>query len=139
MDLFKLVNIVDEEFTKHGLWKQRWFFKWDRSLRRFGRCNYTTKTISLSKNLCKLYDEDEVIDTLRHEIAHVLVGTGHGHDEVWRKKAIEIGSSGNRLYKPTISVYKWKAECLCDKPFLRIKRVSGHCTKCKTSLIWKKI
>jgi len=36
---------------------------------------------------------DELVrDTLLHEIAHALVGTAHGHDEVWKAKCLEIGA-----------------------------------------------
>ncbi len=43
-----------------------------------------------------LHSEDEVLDTILHEIAHALVGPQHGHDAVWRAKAREIGCSGER-------------------------------------------
>ena len=42
--------------------------------------------------------DDHVIDTLLHEIAHALVGHKHGHDAVWRRKALQIGCNGKRCY-----------------------------------------
>jgi hypothetical protein len=46
--------------------------------------------------LTALHDEREVRDTILHEIAHALVGPSHGHDAVWRRQALAIGSSGQR-------------------------------------------
>ena len=43
-----------------------------------------------------LHSDDEVLDTILHEIAHALVGPQHGHDAVWRAKAREIGCTGER-------------------------------------------
>lgn len=43
-------------------------------------------------------DEARVKNTILHEIAHALVGGGHGHDWAWRSKALEIGCDGNRCY-----------------------------------------
>lgn len=34
------------------------------------------------------------MDTVAHEVAHALVGPAHGHDAVWRRKAVELGGSG---------------------------------------------
>jgi SWI/SNF-related matrix-associated actin-dependent regulator 1 of chromatin subfamily A len=40
-------------------------------------------------------EEQQFKDTILHEIAHAIVGPHHGHDEVWRGKAVEIGCTGN--------------------------------------------
>ena len=97
---------------QHGL--VGWCFKFDRAKRRFGCCNYRTKTISLSWELTQLNVESKVKNTILHEIAHALVGVGHGHDRVWRRKALEIGCDGNRCYseRNTETVEgKYKAVC----------------------------
>jgi predicted SprT family Zn-dependent metalloprotease len=83
---------------KHNLFEKGWRFSFDTARRRFGCCNYTYKKISLSRALVSVNDEARVKNTILHEIAHALVGTGHGHDAVWQRKAIEIGCDGNRCY-----------------------------------------
>ena len=88
-----------------------WGFKINTNKRRLGVCKYIHRRIEISK--FHLDDgEDAVKDTIAHEIAHAVVGRGHGHDHVWRSKAIELGSSGNRLGKPMEAVtYKWQTVC----------------------------
>lgn len=81
----------------HGL--GHWTFQFDRAKRRFGQCRYGTNTISLSAPLVTLNDEAQVHNTILHEIAHALVGPGHGHDYVWRAKARAIGCDGLRCYQ----------------------------------------
>lgn len=82
--------------TEHGLIQQGWTFKFDSAKRRFGVCKYRPKVIGLSSHLTELNDIERVRNTILHEIAHALVGASHGHDNVWRRKAIEIGCDGER-------------------------------------------
>ena len=81
----------------HGLQEKGWSFEFDQATRRFGRCYYRRKLITLSEPLVSLNDESRVRNTILHEIAHALT-EGHHHDEVWRAKAIEIGCDGKRCY-----------------------------------------
>ena len=39
-------------------------------------------------------NEHDLDDTILHEMAHLIVGHGHGHDIVWYEKCREIGCSG---------------------------------------------
>jgi hypothetical protein len=52
--------------------------------------------ISLSMPLTAIHPDDDVRETVLHEIARALVGPGHGHDEAWRAQAVAIGSKGER-------------------------------------------
>ena len=79
--------------AEHGL--DDWTFVFDRAVRRAGKCSYSTRTISLSSPLTRLHDEDEVRETILHEIAHALT-PGEGHSAVWRRMAVRIGSTGER-------------------------------------------
>jgi predicted SprT family Zn-dependent metalloprotease len=45
-----------------------------------GLCLYEPKAIELSLHFIERNAEDVIRDTLLHEIAHALVGPGHGHD-----------------------------------------------------------
>jgi hypothetical protein len=78
----------------HGL--TGWSVAFDNAKTRAGVCRPDVKCVGLSRPLTRLHDDDEVTDTILHEIAHALVGAEHGHDAIWRGKALEIGCSGNR-------------------------------------------
>jgi predicted SprT family Zn-dependent metalloprotease len=98
----------------HGL--TDWRFSFDRATRRFGLCSYSTRTISLSGPLTALNGEDDVRETILHEIAHALVGPGHGHGPVWKAKAAEIGSNARRTHSAETPRGRWAATC-------------GHCAR----------
>lgn len=90
-----------------------WRLEFDSSKRRFGCCNYTNKVISLSRALVALNDEKTVGSTIRHEIAHALIGPGHGHDWVWKAMAIKCGNDGRRCYDHGVEMPEapWQATC----------------------------
>lgn len=73
-----------------------WRVEYDGAKRRAGVCRFRDRVIGLSAPLTALHDEGQVRDTVLHEIAHALVGPGHGHDAVWREIAVRIGCSGQR-------------------------------------------
>src|SRR5512145_229105 len=56
-----------------------------------GLCSHKDKCIILSSHHIDIHPEPDVVNTIRHEIAHALVGVGHGHDEVWAARAREVG------------------------------------------------
>ena len=98
MILLDAQRLTEKLMNQHNLNEMGWRFEFDNSKRRFGCCNYTHKKITLSRHLVLLNDETRVTNTILHEIAHALVGSGHGHDNVWRRKAIQIGCDGKRCY-----------------------------------------
>jgi predicted SprT family Zn-dependent metalloprotease len=114
MNLQDAKNLAIELMDQHGLLDNRWIFEFDNAKRRFGCCFYKAKRITLSRHLVVLNDVARVKNTILHEIAHALVDAKHGHDNVWRRKALEIGCDGNRCYssvKVTQPQSKYIAEC----------------------------
>ena len=59
-----------------------------------GLCNISNKTILINTPYLYILDYPTLKNLMLHEIAHVLVGIGHGHDDIWKAKAIEIGCNG---------------------------------------------
>lgn len=130
---------ANELMKKHGLIELGWRFEFDRANRRFGCCKYSVKKITLSQSLTELNNEENVIDTILHEIAHALVGYKHKHNHVWRSKALEIGCNGNRCYS-SIEVETpdapYQAVCSgCNhihkkyrRPRAHIRTSCGHCS-----------
>jgi len=94
---------------EHGL--NDWRFKFDYSTRRAGCCNYRDQTISISFELARNGTDDEITDTLLHEIAHALVGKKHNHDAIWKAKARAIGCSGQRTHRMQFAVPRYHVEC----------------------------
>ena len=74
-----------------------WRFRFDHARRRFGSCRYRQKLITLSRPLTILNPEEQVRDTLLHEIAHALT-PGDGHGARWKRKCREIGARPQRCY-----------------------------------------
>lgn len=125
------IKLMDE----HDLIFRGWTFEFDNAKRRFGCCRYRTKKITLSKHLVKLNDESIVRNTILHEIAHALVGAGHGHNHVWRTKAIALGCNGERCYssdKVNLPEYKYLGLCVNGHTHNRHRkpRQSVSCGRC---------
>jgi predicted SprT family Zn-dependent metalloprotease len=138
-------SLVNELFGTFHL--QGWSFKLNRRRREMGLCSYDASTIALSIHFIELNDWDAIRDTLLHEIAHALVGPGHGHGPVWKSKAREIGAQPFRLCNEVnMPEGTWQAQCGCcgmiHHKFRRPKHFHGwHCRHCgreKGKLCWQK-
>src|SRR5258708_39873695 len=55
-----------------------------------GMCDARNKRIILNAHHIDTHPDVEVINTIRHEVAHALT-IGHAHDELWAAKARELG------------------------------------------------
>lgn len=97
--------------VEHGL--ADWRLVLDGARTRAGVCRPARREIGLSRVLTALHTPEQVRDTVLHEIAHALVGVGHGHDAVWRAKAVEIGGTGTRCVPETAARADtpWKGTC----------------------------
>ena len=124
MKLLTAQKLARELMRKHLLLD--WRFEFDNSKRRFGVCNFNTKTIGLSKKLTELNGIKEVRDTILHEIAHALVGPGHGHDKTWKTMCRKIGAKPKRCYdesKVNSPEARYVGECpACKKVFTRDRK-----------------
>jgi predicted SprT family Zn-dependent metalloprotease len=99
----------------HGL--HVWEFGFNANVRRAGVCFYPHRgqpgRIELSAHFAARNADTEVCDTLLHEIAHALVGPGHGHDAVWKAKCREIGAKPEACYGDEVEMPRgrWRAAC----------------------------
>lgn len=71
---------------KHGVKHQ---FKWTRAMTRNGSCSASRINLNIYHALEN--DWSAIRNTILHEIAHALVGPGHGHRKDWQDKARELG------------------------------------------------
>ncbi|HSV14163.1 MAG TPA: SprT-like domain-containing protein [Tepidisphaeraceae bacterium] len=95
MNLYEAAHLARELLKWHGL--HDWQFAFDHARRRFGRCDYTHRRITLSRSLTFLNPVDEVRDTILHEIAHALT-PGAKHGPRWRAKCRQIGARPVRCF-----------------------------------------
>src|SRR5690242_13087862 len=79
-------RLACELLDVHGL--EGWSFAFNRSKRDLGICRFGPRLIELSVHFVERNAGKVVRDTLLHEIAHALVGPGHGHDAVWRRMCL---------------------------------------------------
>lgn len=94
MEVTQALAVGRRLLREHGL--HDWTIVADRAKTRAGVCRFAQRQIGISAPITRLHDEVEVLDTILHEIAHALVGPQHGHDTIWRAKALAIGCSGDR-------------------------------------------
>jgi predicted SprT family Zn-dependent metalloprotease len=119
MKLIDARNMLVSEMRQHGLLAEGWTWKFDRAKNRRGQTSWRynddgsikRRWISLSENFVRLNNEDRVLATIRHEIAHALVGGTHGHDAVWQAKCREIGGNGQRCTAAVEVPAKWIGTC----------------------------
>jgi predicted SprT family Zn-dependent metalloprotease len=132
------MNLDDAELLAERLMRlhrvpRDWSFGFDRSRVRFGRCDYRRKLISLSRYLVELNSEEEVRDTILHEIAHALLPRGAGHGPAWKALALSIGCNGQRCYGREVArpAPKYRGTCPnCQRVIFRHRRTAIACAKC---------
>ena len=102
MDIKTAFLMLQSEMNAHGLVARGWVAKLDDAKKRFGVCRMGPNEISLSRPLIHLNSEEEVRDTILHEIAHALAWIRHrencGHDERWKAICGEIGARPERCF-----------------------------------------
>ena len=98
---------------------------YDNAKRRAGICRFAEQTLGLSAPLTAVHSEDDVRDTILHEIAHALVGPAHGHDATWRAMARRIGCSGSGASRPTRRPAGRVARHLPGRPHARAAPATG--------------
>jgi len=88
-----------------------WSFQFDHATKRAGCCNYQTRVISLARAYARSAADEEIDDTLLHEMAHALVGQAHGHDQVWQATAVALGCAGQRCHDVQFTPPRYIVSC----------------------------
>jgi len=111
-----------------------WSFAFDNASKRAGLCDYGKKRISVSRHLAARWDDDEVHQTLLHEVAHAMAGPAAGHGPAWKRIAAELGYVGGTTHSGEIAVERarWKGFCKRGHTYVRFRRPTraGSCGKC---------
>ncbi len=130
MKLFHAQILAEEQLYLHGL--HDWKFKFDNAKKRFGCCNYNNKTISLSKELTVLNAEENVQNTILHEIAHAIAGHQAGHGKKWKEIMMKMGADFSRCYSEEIITPKLKYTAQCPQCKTEIQRKIKRDIACKS-------
>lgn len=113
-----------------------WSFGFDNAKTRAGLTNFTKRTITVSRHLAELWDDDDVHQTLLHEVAHALAGPDAGHGPKWRAIADELGYAGGRTHRGEIAseTAKWIGICPQGHEHFRFRKPSraASCVKCSS-------
>ena len=143
MELVTARKLARSLMDQHGL--ADWQFTFDRARRRFGCCNVTRKRITLSAYLVHLNSDEEVADTILHEIAHALT-LGDGHGIRWKEVCLRIGAKPERCFKESDGVQLVKtglrigcAGCDWWASRHRITWSVQLCRKCRKQVQWELI
>lgn len=110
MNSSAIFDLAVTTLAQYGLLEKGWKVAWDNGKRRAGACHYGTRTISLSRHILPLASDEEIRETILHEVAHALT-PGHHHDGVWRAKLISMGGTGKRTHD--METPKGRYEVVC--------------------------
>ena len=123
--LLEVFNLGHGLMQSHGLIGKGWQFDISNTKHRVGDCLHDKKIIRLSGNYITKTPMHELKDTILHEIAHALVGSGHGHDYTWQIKCMEIGARPQRLADEsaqTTATHNYEIVCTaCGKKWERYR------------------
>ena len=145
MELISVQLLADRLLNEYKLFEKGWSFRFDRAKRRAGCCRHSKKEITLAKAYAEQEELKEIKNTILHEIAHALVGPKHGHNEIWKQKALEIGCDAERCHNAVFSKPKYKLTCSNGCFEVNRYRVNHYflksriCSKCKRKLLVIKI
>lgn len=119
----KLANVERQAralMTAHGVGSLA--FEFDRGKRRIGATHFVRigntvlpKKITISRHFAEILSDDEIRETMLHEIAHALAGHAAGHGPRWQAEARKLGIKGDRCKAtsaaPEKSVKGWCPVC----------------------------
>ena len=111
-----------------------WTFAFDNAKRRAGLCDFTRKRISVSRYLAARFSDDDIHQTLLHEVAHALAGPAAGHSAKWKRISRELGYVGGTTHslETATELAPWIGVCPNGHTVYRHRRPSraSSCVTC---------
>ncbi len=97
MEINKALEETRRVLRANGL--EDWEVKPLRTTRVAGRTWHGKKTIGLSKSLTENRSDNEVQNTITHEVAHAIIGkSSRPHGWKWKEKHRGLGGNGSRCW-----------------------------------------
>lgn len=109
-----------------------------------GDARYFPPRIRISKHWIPLLPREEIVDTILHEIAHIIAGPGAGHGPAWKRACRQVGANPERLAavdaSPKHSIH---GHCpTCNKTvgrWYRMPRNTYIHSTCRTELEYRRV
>jgi RimJ/RimL family protein N-acetyltransferase len=96
-DRYDFIRALAERKMAEHIDLENWQFGFDNGKRRAGLCNYTNKTITISRYLVDIHTIEESMQVVLHEVAHAMCGKREGHSKKWLATAKSIGYRAERF------------------------------------------
>ena len=134
-DFYRNANLKLDYFNLND-----WRITFDHAKKRAGACIYSTKELSFSVYFLRNSSFFDKNDTLLHEISHALVGPNHGHNNVWKEKALLIGCSGRVYHSFNFSNPNWIKFCsnYCWEQTSYRRKQNLICKICGSKILYRK-
>ena len=88
--LNEVTGMARRLMEEHGL--EDWTLAFVEARRRLGDCRYRDRVIRISRAHALEGSEEQIRDTVLHEIAHAIAGPEAGHGPLWKATARRIGA-----------------------------------------------
>ncbi|RCK59733.1 SprT-like domain-containing protein [Microbacterium sorbitolivorans] len=111
-----------------------WTFAFDNAKKRAGACHFTARRITVSRYLAARFADDDIHQTLLHEVAHAIAGPTAGHGPAWKSIARDLGYVGGTTHalETATELAPWVGICPNGHIAYRHRRPSrpSSCAKC---------
>lgn len=133
--------LAREELDYYGL--PHWVFRFNSSLVNSGLCDYNKCTIYLSRKYMEHMSDEEICNTILHEIAHALTPWDK-HGRKWKLACEYLGIQPNVTGPVPRLPGKYSAKCSCGNVWYRYnsrclrQRNYRLCADCLEEIIFTK-
>ncbi len=141
MEKQNVVTLMRKHMDNNGL--QDWEIGFKNSKKILATCYHSKRQIKMSKPFYEINDCKRVTKTVLHEIGHAILGSGHGHGEMWKRTCRKIGLDNPSKFADTKDIIKpppkYTGKCECGKQNFRVERKrkrNGHCALCIGEISW---
>ncbi len=126
--------------TKHGL--GHWKMKLVNRKRNIAQTDYMENSIIFNQRFIRVSTEEQFVGIALHEIAHALVGIGHGHDGVFKQMCSKISPNNDYVNsRTTVLIGDYTLTCpSCGSQGSVNKDNDRYCSACwSASRDWVKM
>jgi predicted SprT family Zn-dependent metalloprotease len=138
MDIAEAKELVETEVARHL--SKDWHISYFKAARIYGQCRHgpKKKVIRINELFLAQCDKAQVLELVRHEIAHGLAGRHRGHDRHFALICNLLGTSPKSKMRVCLDVpYKYCLTCSrCGQVYMRhTHRRTWRCGLCKGKLL----